>query len=111
MLLKFRDFMFEESFMKDFDEVPEEAVKRVRKRVEYYVDYFINGFKEDGWAAFPNSLNAHTIEGTDVWIGYLTKSRQAWRVLFVIDDDDILHFWRLFNHKQMDTFIKNFKYK
>lgn len=104
--IKICDITFVAEFFDDFEGVPQ----LVQDRFEQKINQMLDQIDQRGWTLIHKSFNAHKIEDSDVWIGHLTIGKDAWRVLFDIDTNDVIHFWHIKSHKEMDLYIKRYKY-
>lgn len=77
---------------------------RAPPHVQKAVDKFTNILACTG--QFTNGMNIHRAAKLDnLWIGYITRSRQHWRVLFSIEGSEIV-FERLLDHDDADLYFK-----
>lgn len=93
---RYADVRVEPEFFSDYDNAPPQAQKAVDKLL-----------KTIGCTGrFPNGANIHRAAATEnLWIGYVTRNGQHWRVLFSIHGSDIV-FERLLSHDRMDQWLK-----
>lgn len=91
--------------------------KDVRVNTEFFDDYFrapphvqkavdkiLNILACTG--QFTNGMNIHRAAAMEnLWIGYITRSRQHWRVLFSIEGSEIV-LERLMDHDDADVYFK-----
>lgn len=93
---RYLDVRIEPEFISDYDKAPSHAKKAVDKILK------ILGCT----GQFPNSMRIHRAMATEnIWIGYVTRSRQHWRVMFSIEGSDIV-FERLLDHDDADQWLK-----
>lgn len=92
----YRDIKVDTEFIADWEGAP----KHVRNRVDWLLKVLsITGH-------FPNSMNIHRAHGTgDRWIGYVTRSKAHWRIIFRINGSHVV-FIRLLKHDEMDIYLK-----
>lgn len=91
------DIRIDEEFIVDYDYLPSE-VRRV-------VDKYINVIAQTGW--FPNNAHVHKARGLedDIWIAYITRTKQHFRLLFYMNENEFL-FHRILKHDDMDIWLK-----
>lgn len=95
--MNIHDLHIEEDFIIDYGKAP--------LPIQDKVDWIIRFISDTG--AFPNSFMAHKISASYVWIGYVTRSRQHWRILFEKDEyTNELYFMRLVTHQEMDKILR-----
>jgi hypothetical protein len=51
-------------------------------------------------------MNVHNAKSTDLFIGYVTRTKSHWRVLFSVDEG-IVTFLRMSDHDTMDQILKD----
>lgn len=92
----YHDVTVSETFISDFEDAPQ-PVRRA-------VDKLVNTIGKHG--ILPPGMRAHkAASNSEVWIGYVTRSRSHWRVLFYIEDFNVL-LDRLITHDEMDILLK-----
>lgn len=91
-----KDIYLHDRFLRDYDH----ASFQVRKAI----DKLVNSISSSG--QFPNSMNVHQAGGTDLYIGYVTRTKSHWRLLFNIDNG-VITFYRLADHDKMDQILKD----
>ena len=93
------DIKFTKEFYNDYDVAP----LQVKKAMDKLVRLILDGGK------FPNSMNVHSAKSVynDVYIGYVTRSGQHWRVLFETDTTYIV-ILRLLDHNEADKYLNQF---
>jgi len=91
------DIAIDERFLEDYEYVPPD-VKKV-------VDKYIRVIVQTGW--FPRHANVHKAKGVDeeIWIAYITRTKQHFRLLFYLTKDELL-FHRVLTHEEMDIWMK-----
>ena len=83
-------------FLADFDRAPYQVKRAIDRQVMYMMNY----------GRFPNSMNVHKAESLNgYFIGYVTRTKSHWRVLFQIDGP-VITLMRLANHDRMDVILK-----
>ena len=97
-----KDIIYTDEFNNDYICATEEAQRRINTIVRM--------IKQSG--QLPNSMHVHTsgtLEG--MYIGYVTRERVHWRLLFESDEENptTLFFLRLLKHKDMDFILKDYK--
>jgi hypothetical protein len=99
---RIKDIIYTDEFNHDYRCASLEAQKRI--------DTLVRMIKEGG--QIPNSMHVHTsgtLEG--LYIGYVTRERVHWRLLFESDEENpaTLVFLRVLTHKNMDLLLKDYK--
>ena len=82
-------------FLDDYDKAP----GRTRERVDGLIKHISKYNKP------PRSFQAHKAVPLNMWIGYVTRSKSHWRILFEFDGFNIT-FLRLINHEKMDKYLR-----
>jgi hypothetical protein len=91
-----KDIYMHERFLRDY----EHASYQVKKAIDKHVNSILNS------GQFPNSMNVHNAKSTDLFIGYVTRTKSHWRVLFSVDEG-IVTFLRMSDHDTMDQILKD----
>jgi hypothetical protein len=95
-----QDVCITPEFVYDYEHL---SNKRVKRAMDKYWNFFVEH------QLIPNSLQAHKAENFDLWIGYVTVGRKAWRLLFTYDEaSHVLLLCRLVNHDVMDGLWKTY---
>jgi hypothetical protein len=90
------DIYTTEDFIADYDSAP----ARIKRRIDRIL-YMILQISR-----LPNSIQAHQSFTDELWIGYVTTSRQAWRMLFWHNsEEDTITLHRLVTHDEMDNYF------
>ena len=96
-----KEVKYSAEFLNDLEYAPNDVTKKFYKLEEII----------DTSNRFPNSLRPH-VSGTteDIYIGYLTRSGQHWRILFEHNGQNPMTvvFLRLVTHKSMDLILKDY---
>lgn len=90
-----RDIRFDDEFYLDYSDAPEQVQRAMDKLVRMIADS----------GQFPNSMAVHKAHKLDLWIGYVTRVRQHWRVLFTLGDDYVT-FYRLLDHPATNDYLR-----
>ena len=90
-----RDIQFDEAFYVDYTDAPEQVQRAMDKLVRMMADS----------GNFPNSMAVHKAHKLDLWIGYVTRVRQHWRVLFTLNEDHVC-FNRLMDHQTTNDYLR-----
>lgn len=92
----FNDIRCSPQFIKEYDSAPTVVRRAVDKLIRLILDS----------GQLPNSMKVHKAEAnSDVWIGYVTRTKQHWRVLFFAEEN-ALSFVRLIDHDEMNKELK-----
>jgi hypothetical protein len=90
------DLMFDVQFLDDVSHAPSNVQRKVNRIIDHILEL----------QGVPNSLNIHQAFGEDVYIGYVTRKKQHWRVLLDYDfESGLVTFVRLLTHKEMDRYL------
>lgn len=94
-----REINYSREFAKDLVCAPDDVLKKF-----YKLEEMVGSANR-----FPNSFRPHASGTADVYIGYLTRSGQHWRILFEHDNQNPMTvvFLRLVTHKSMDLILKD----
>jgi mRNA-degrading endonuclease YafQ of YafQ-DinJ toxin-antitoxin module len=90
------DITMTDEFSSDYDRAP----VAVQKKLNKLVDLILEGH------TLPNSLQPHQTYQDDLWIGYVNRDGQHWRLLFWYDEETetvIMH--RLMTHERMNRYL------
>jgi len=93
----YTDIRVSEDFLIDYDTAPSHVIDMVDKLIRMILDSH----------AIPNSMAAHKVSSAyhNLWIGYVTRTNEHYRVLFHTEDSVIV-FDRLFKHNDMNLYLK-----
>ena len=94
-----KDIVFTEDALYDYTKAPGFVQKAMDKLVRLMLD----------GQQFPRSMNVHSAKSTynDIYIGYVTRTRQHWRILFETDFEKVVVL-RLLDHDQADHYLDQY---
>ncbi len=94
-----KDIQFTEAALKDYDYAPDYVQKALDKLIRLMLD----------GQTFPRSMNVHSAKSiyNEVYIGYVTRTRQHWRILFETDFEKVIVL-RLLDHTQADRYLNQY---
>ena len=95
--MRYRDVLLEPTFFDDWEHAP----PPIRKKL----DKILHQIGKTG--IIPAGMNIHKAAAIipDIWIGYVTRTKDHWRVLFY-SEGEILTFHRLLNHAEASLYLK-----
>lgn len=107
--MRIKDIRITEEFLVDWARAPEV----IRSRLDRKVISMGRCIAERGWTEVPNSFNAHKVSyiRSAVWIGYVSHSRQAYRLLFEIDAGGTMVLLNLHSHTENEMYLKNLRWE
>ena len=92
------DIEMTDEFYYDYDRAPVPVKKRINRLIEMIA--------EEGHL-IPSMNTRTTFREDGLWMGNVTQKRQAWRVLFWVDEDDgVVIFHRLMSHDKRDEYLR-----
>ncbi|HMN10756.1 MAG TPA: hypothetical protein PKD55_00360 [Bellilinea sp.] len=91
-----RDIWFSPEFLEEYQNLP----KRVRKQVDAKTRLISES------AVLPPSFQAHRVEGSDLWIGYVNQGPNGYRILFSFNGDGTITFEKVCGHNEMDEYLR-----
>jgi hypothetical protein len=92
-----KDIRLTPQFYQDYDKAPSRVKEALDKLVRMILDT----------GQFPRSMQVHMARSAynDLYIGYVTRSRQHWRILFETDESLMVGV-RLLDHDKADQYLR-----